>query len=543
MLQVHDNWKAVLDGSLRAEVEAMLPAFFTASRWFGGKAKTIRSTRFMDILHGESGDQAMLLGLIEVSYCEGGADRYALPVTAAFGEDAERIKQGQPQSIIGPLTVIHHRKELSGILYDAVWDEDCAYALLTNMGRRAPFKGTSGSVVGSATKLWTGASACASAASCTVLKGEQSNTSMKFGDCAIMKLYRRVEAGMNPELEISRMLTARHFAHSPALVGALEYIQHNTEPTTLALAHTFVANQGNAWDYTLAQLSHGLERTLAREHQERGDIDCPIEYGDVANLLGRRTGELHLALGHPTDVAAFAPEPCSPSYAQARVQAMQRSASQALRLLRHKLPSLSEADRELGHRVLEQDSVLLERLGTLSDMPLSTLRIRCHGDYHLGQVLNTGEDFVIIDFEGEPAKPLADRRTKALPMVDLAGMIRSFHYAAHVALRRAQKRHPSVQSSPDLVPWLEQWYRTARIEFLRGYQSTAGEAEFSPRSQAESALLLDVHLLDKALYELAYELNNRPEWVGLPLTGIVQLADTSSPASLSSAPENTQEMR
>ncbi|MBS0170205.1 MAG: putative maltokinase [Nitrospira sp.] len=543
MLRAHDKWTAVFEGSLRAEVEAMLPAFFMASRWFGGKAKTIRSTRFVDVLQEDRGDQSMLLGLIEVSYCEGGADRYALPVTAAFGEEAEKISQGQPQSIIGPLTVIHRRKERSGILYDALWKEDCAYSLLTNMGRHVPFKGSSGTVVGSATELWDGAAACASAASCTLLKGEQSNTSVKFGDCAMMKLYRRVEPGMNPELEISRILTARHFAHSPALVGSLEYIQQHTEPTTLALAHTFVANQGNAWDYTLAQLSHDLERTLALAPQESREIDFPIEYGDAANLLGRRTGELHLALGQPTDAAAFAPEPCSPSYVQARVQAMQQSAVQALGLLRHKLLSLSEADRELGHTVLAQESLLLERLGTLSSMPLSILRIRCHGDYHLGQVLYTGDDFVIIDFEGEPAKPLTERRTKALPMVDLAGMIRSFHYAAHVALRTAQKRHPSMPSSPDLVPWLEQWYRTARTAFLRGYHSTAGEADFSPRSQAEFALLLDVHLLDKALYELAYELNNRPEWVGLPLTGIVQLVDTSSPASLSSAPQNKQEMR
>jgi maltose alpha-D-glucosyltransferase/alpha-amylase len=373
------------------------------------------------------------------------------------------------------------------------------------------------------------------------LKGEQSNTSVKFGDCVIMKLYRRVEPGVNPELEVGRTLTARRFPHSPALIGALEYVKERAEPMTLALAQTFVANQGNAWDYTLTQLSRYLDGILAlddkggeggevthkRSKQESATSGLLFDYRDTANLLGRRTGELHMALGQPSDAAAFTPETCSSSYVQDYVHAMQQSATRALALLRHRLPSLSESDREQAKAVLEQEPTLLDRLGTLSRQPLSALRVRCHGDYHLGQVLYTGRDFVIIDFEGEPAKPLAERRRKFLPMVDLAGMIRSFHYAAHVALRTVHAQHPGVSNRPDLLPWVEQWYRTARTAFLRGYRTTAGQAAFSPRSQEEFNILLDVHMLDKALYELTYELNNRPDWVGLPLAGLLQSVETS----------------
>ncbi len=519
MITVQDHWDAAFEGQARAQLEALLPDFFRASRWFGGKAKTIRSTRFADVLREEAGDGAMMLGLIDVSYQEGGAEMYTLPMTAAFDTEADRIRHDHPQSVIAALTVVQQRKRRLGILYDALWHEACAYALLTSMWRHAPFHGSSGTVVGSATGLFDEAAMSAHAASGSVLKGEQSNTSVKFAGCAIMKLYRRVEPGMNPELEIGRTLTARRFTHSPALLGALEYVQERTEPVTLALTHTFVANQGNAWDYTLTQLSRYIDRIIPFNGSTS---DLLFDYGDPANLLGQRTGELHMALGHPSDTAAFAPQACSESHLESLMQAMQQAATQALALLRRRLQSLSQADRTLAQTVLERESVLLDRFETLASQPLSALRIRCHGDYHLGQVLYTGRDFVIIDFEGEPAKPLAERRAKCLPMVDLAGMVRSFHYAAHAALRTVHSRYPNLPNQPELLPWVEQWYRIARTAFLRGYRTTAGQAAFSPRSQAEFNLLLDIHILDKALYELTYELNNRPDWIGLPLAGLLQ---------------------
>lgn len=541
MIRVQDNWMAVFEGQSRAEVEGLLPAFLRTSRWFAGKAKTIRSTRFADVLREVSEDGALLLGLVEVSYHEGGIDTYTLPMTIAFDSEAERVTHNHPQAIIGALTVIHLQKELPGVLYDALYNDECAYSLLTSMGRPAQFKSSAGTVIGSATERFREAATCAQATSSSVLAGEQSNTSVKFGDCAIMKLYRRVERGMNPELEVGRTLTARRFPHSPALIGALEYQQARAEPMTLALTQTFVANQGNAWEYTLAKLSHYLNRIIA--HEYKGGEDRPdtqgkssheetpsallFGYRDSAHLLGQRTGELHLALGKPSDMDAFMPEACSETYIQSRVHTMQQSATDALALLRRRLPSLSETDQELAKTVLQQEPSLLSRLGSLARQPLSTLRIRCHGDYHLGQVLYTGGDFVIIDFEGEPAKPLAERRAKCLPLVDLAGMIRSFHYAAHAALRIASTGGRNASTSLSLAPWVEQWYQTARTAFLRGYRTTAGQAAFSPRSQEEFTLLLDVHMLDKAVYELTYELNNRPDWVGLPLTGLLQSVETS----------------
>jgi trehalose synthase-fused probable maltokinase len=519
MITIHDKWEKVVDGQARADLEGLLPAFLTSCRWFGGKAKSIRSAKFADILRVDSSDSPMLLGFVEVSYSERDVETYSVLMTVAFEAEADRIERDYPSAVIGPIKVIGAQGNHVGVLYDALWNEDCAYSILASMGQGAQFQGTSGTVMGSATALFDKVPDRTRTAPISVMKAEQSNTSVKFDDCVIMKLYRRVEPGINPELEIGRVLTARNFRHSPSLVGALEYHRSSNDPTTLVLAQTFVANHGNAWEYTLSQLSHYFDRVSSSASNNRS---FEPDFVDAARLLGRRTGELHLALGETSDDPAFAAEVCSPSYIQSRVQAMQQSATHALTLLRGRLSTLSDTNQAQAHVVLEQQSLILERLESLGSSPITAMRIRCHGDYHLGQVLYTGEDFVIIDYEGEPARPLAERRAKHVPVVDLAGMVRSFHYAAHAALRQRGEFHSTSQMTQRLISWAEQWYQSARTAFLEGYHAIAGEAPFSPRSHQEFHVLLDTHLLDKALYELAYELNNRPDWVDLPLTGILQ---------------------
>ncbi|MGZ9275336.1 MAG: putative maltokinase, partial [Nitrospira sp.] len=493
----------------------------------------------------DRGEHPLWLGFVEVSYAEGGVETYQIPMTAAFEAEAERITRDHASAVIGAVTVLGPLGNHAGVLYDALWNEDCAYSLLASMGQRAQFQGSSGTVVGSATTLFDEAVVKREISPVSVMKAEQSNTSVRFGDRVIMKLYRRLEPGLNPELEIGRALTSRNFRHSPSLVGALEYHHARNEPTTLALAQTFIANHGNAWEYTLSQLSRYFDGvssadrkktsseavTTANPHGSSVPTDRFFGFVDSADLLGRRTGELHMVLGEGGLDPAFAPERCSSTYVESRVQAMHRAAIDALTLLGSRVSALSDADQAQARRVLEQERAILDRLGALNRAPLTAMRIRCHGDYHLGQVLYTGQDFVIIDYEGEPARPLAERRAKHIPIVDLAGMIRSFHYAAHAALRQRDEHQPIERGIQSLISWTDQWYQTARTAFLRGYHAIAGKAPFSPRSQQEFHLLLDVHLLDKAVYELTYELNNRPDWVALPLSGILQCVDSPPPTS------------
>ncbi len=545
MITIQDTWERVFDGPSREEIEGLLPAFLTSSRWFGGKAKTIRSARFSDVLRVNMDAATMVLGFVEVSYGEGAVETYTVPMTAAFGQKADRIRRDHANAVIGSLNVVGPQGCQEGLLYDALWNEDCAYSLLNSMGRRAQFQGRSGTLVASATPLFDDIPISQTTAPVSVMKAEQSNTSVKFGNRVIMKLYRRAEPGVNPELEIGRTLTTRRFRHSPALVGALEYTHEGDEPITLALAQTFIPNQGNAWEYTLSELSRYFDgvshlnpglaypdpSAIRMLNSPPARADLFFGYLDAAHLLGRRTAELHLVLGEGSRDPAFAPETCPSSYLKSRVNAMCLSATRALTLLRGRLSMLSASDQEQGRQVLKQEPAILARLGGLITVPPTAMRIRCHGDYHLGQVLYTGHDFVIIDYEGEPARPLAERRAKHIPVVDLAGMIRSFHYATHMALRQYHEIHPTKREVRELEPWAHHWYQSVRAAYLTGYRTVAGRASFCPQSRQDFNILLDVHVLEKAIYELTYELNNRPDWVAIPLGGILQSFDASAASS------------
>jgi trehalose synthase-fused probable maltokinase len=367
----------------------------------------------------------------------------------------------------------------------------------------------------------------------SVIKGEQSNSSVKFGSRAILKLYRRCEQGINPDLEIGRVLTERGFGHSPAVLGALEYIKPDQEPSTMVLVQSFIENQGDVWQYTVGELervvdSGAAERmstirpTSGSTHQSRANG----AYVELAATLGRRTAELHLALGPQTGDPAFAPEDCTLDYWRALRTRMERSIEGALLLLRRRLSGLGDAEQRQAALVFALERQLLTRVGAPANRNPEAQRIRCHGDYHLGQVLYTGRDFMIIDFEGEPARPLAERRAKHVPVVDVAGMVRSFHYAAYAALQRLDERAGGEPCAPELEERARRWYQSAAAAFVAGYAETAADAPFWPASAEERAMLLDAHLIEKACYELSYELNNRPGWAGIPLKGILQLFES-----------------
>jgi maltose alpha-D-glucosyltransferase/alpha-amylase len=243
-------------------------------------------------------------------------------------------------------------------------------------------------------------------------------------------------------------------------------------------------------------------------------------------LLGQRTAELHLALASDTTDPLFAPEPFSAHYQRSIYQSMRSVAGQAFPLLRRRCPTLAAPVRELAQRVLEREAEVGKRFQAVLGRKITAMRIRHHGDYHLGQVLYTGKDFVIIDFEGEPARPLSERRIKRSPLRDVAGMLRSFHYAVYTALF-AQEAHGVADSQIEIRSSRESLARVWQIwvsaVFLKSYRDIASRAPFLPRSLEELQVLLDAYLLEKAVYELSYELNNRPEWVRIPLAGILQL--------------------
>jgi maltose alpha-D-glucosyltransferase/alpha-amylase len=245
-------------------------------------------------------------------------------------------------------------------------------------------------------------------------------------------------------------------------------------------------------------------------------------YLEAARLLGRRTAELHLALASdPTD-PAFGPQPFTMPYQQELFAAVERLIDEAFRLLGRRLAALPAATRQQAEAVMQLRAAILTGCAPLIERELTAQRTRCHGDYHMGQVLYTGSDFMIIDFEGEPLRSLAERRQTHSPLKDVGGMLRSFHYAAYAAL--FSRAGADGAALARLEPWATAWHHWMSVAFLAEYLQVAGEGTFLPPTRGDLQVLLDAYLLEKAVYELIYELNNRPDWVRIPLQGIAQLA-------------------
>jgi trehalose synthase-fused probable maltokinase len=522
MLTIHDHWSRIFEPDAIGSLEGRLPVYFQSARWFGRKTRTILSARVLDRVPLEGEDGLLVMAMVEIGYGGGATDLYIVPVTAAFGDRAQQMEQANPEAAIMPLTVNGLEGPRHGLLIDALWDERAAWMLLKAMREARTAKGLSGLMQGSSTGAMNGQSIDPRRDHPSVLKGEQSNTSVRFGRRAILKLYRRPEQGMNPDLELGRALTNQGYRHTPSVLGALEYVRPSEPAITIGIAHQYVENRGDAWSYTLEQLELG--------HAD-GSEESPLgAYGGQVRLLGRRTAELHRSLSLCIEDPALVPEAAGADYWQDLDARIRSALEQSLELLRRRRDLLGREEAGLADSILAQRAGFEAILHPLRQGVPEAVRIRCHGDFHLGQVLFTGEDFIIIDFEGEPARPLAERRAKHVCLLDVAGMIRSFHYASHVAARRHRKDGMSEQQRRDSDARTSRWYGAARSAFLAGYAEAAQGASFWPRSDIERQALLELFLLDKALYELSYELNNRPDWAGIPLRGIVDIIGRPSRA-------------
>jgi maltose alpha-D-glucosyltransferase/alpha-amylase len=309
------------------------------------------------------------------------------------------------------------------------------------------------------------------------------------------------------------------------------------------LLQGYLSNQGDAWGYTRDAIGRYFEQVLSRGRGIQEIPEAPASLFDVddssvrtmfndliegnflemMSLLGKRTGEMHLALSSEREDPDFAPEPFSMLYQRSVYQSMRSLVRRGLDALKNGLPTLSEPLQKEASSIVGAEQKILSQLQRIVGRKFSAMRIRIHGDYHLGQVLFTGKDFFIIDFEGEPARPLSERRLKRSPLRDVAGMVRSFHYAAYFALlKEASIRSEDI---PNLEPWTNLWYHYVSSVFLGSYLDTVQEAPFIPVERKEMEIMLRAFLLEKAIYELGYELNNRPQWVVIPLKGIKDLLE------------------
>jgi maltose alpha-D-glucosyltransferase / alpha-amylase len=524
------SWEELVRGEESEVLEAVLPTYLRGSRWFRGKARQITAATVVRAIPVPVGQRDVLVSLVEVRYLDADPEHYVLPLAYADGDRAREISVASPGSVI-------LSREGGGVLYDAMADEGFVNVLVDGMGRKKSWRATRGELVGSRTYAFSELRGEEESLRAAVLRGEQSNTSVNLGDRLLLKLFRKAEPGLNPDLELGRYLTeSTSFRLVPLLAGGLELRIRNAEPITLAVLHQFVPSEGDAWTFTLNALSRFFERALVSSlHPSVAEL-APVSvlelakreppavleeaaggYLTQARLLGQRTGEFHLALAGEREDPAFVPEPFTGHYRRSIYQSLRSNARTTFDLLRRRLDTLPESVREEARGVLALEETLLKQARGVVERKIPMFRLRIHGDYHLGQVLFTGKDFVIVDLEGEPSRSLSERRIKRSPMRDLAGMIRSFEYAAAYAVWQGPTRTEDV---PALLPWAGLWRRWASASFLRGYFDTAGDAAYLPKGQDAFAAMLDFYLLDKTIYELRYELNNRPDWVGIPLEGI-----------------------
>ncbi|HEY8901158.1 MAG TPA: maltose alpha-D-glucosyltransferase [Chthoniobacterales bacterium] len=531
------TWKELLSPEGRRLLERdVLPAYVVNCRWFGGKALARRDMKLADIIHVDTeGCDARIL-LIDVNYVEGSHETYVLPIAIAEGDAAHALRQDHPQAIIAQFQDDGH----ATILFDALYEPNFRAALLAMMTRGLSPRGQAGELAGLASKPLRRRVESGEPMSSIILRAEQSNTSAIFGGEWFLKLYRRLEEGLNPDVEVTRFLTERAgFPSVPPFAGAVAYEEPGKPPRMLCMTQALVQNQGDAWSLTLNVVGQYLERVLTEKPPLPSVALSPLSeimaphpfppefvhvlgtaYPDRVRQLAQRTAEMHIALASERTDPAFKPEPFSALYQRSVYQSMRNGLRRTFQLLAKR--QRSAPTDEVG-AMLARESEILGRMARIVGRKIVMDKIRIHGDYHLGQVLDTGRDFVIIDFEGEPARPISERRLKRSALRDVAGMLRSFHYAAYTAL--AQQITVRDIDIPTAAPWADLWYEFISRTFLQSYLATAGDTVFLPHNSEDLAVLLDAYLLDKAVYEVGYELNNRPDWLRVPLRGIARILE------------------
>jgi len=492
----------------------VLPGHLARTRWYPERsAKAILPTVTSAIPFCDVGDNRPWLAVFEATQ-RGETTRYVLPMRIEWVRfDRERYN---PRAFAA---VRQGARE--GTLLDVATDPIFIALLLRNLrnsltleenGVRLEFKPTS-RLSDKPTKQPEHIRA---------VETEQSNSTALVDNDYVVKVYRKLESGINPEIEIGRFLTeVAGFANTPALLGSVELVEGDKK-SAVAIVHAFVANQGDAWTVTSAYLDRFVdEQRLLATSDQPGESEEQAPYLRYMSQIGRRVAEMHLALASNDEFADFAPEPTRPADVQHWIEDVVARAEGVFDALQQRRDTIKEADRLLVDQVLAQRATLRDRLGALLPQDIDGLNIRHHGDFHLGQILIVKDDIFIIDFEGEPRRALNERRRKAPAARDVAGLIRSIDYSATAALERALK--VALDEQGKLGAALAEWRDRSVAAFLAAYREVMTNQSLWPTDPQAAEQMLNFFLLEKAFYEIEYELAHRPEWLRVPLTGMIRI--------------------
>ena len=515
------GWGSLLDPKNRNELEdGVLSSFFANQRWFAAKDATIRGLKVTRTIELPGPDGGVLLAMVETRLDGGQLQTYQMPLSIAWGED-----NLSPASPLRPFTIAKARRaNRVGAVYDASAGDGLALALLDGLRRerRIEIEGGAARFIKSPA---LDAVELGETPEINRLSVEQSNTSMMVDRAMIWKLYRRPLPGPHPEVEIGRFLTdVAGFANTPPLLGSLE-VEGADGTSTLAAAMGFVLNQGDGWAWTLDYLEREIE-TLLLEQEQEGEAE-PVEpfgvYRQLAAAIGQRTAEMHRAFSTPTEDPAFKAEAITEADLGRWGKAVTGDLAKLPTALERVRVKLAEADQADVERLLAALPTLEARVAELTGGGIEAQKTRLHGDYHLGQVLVAKGDVFILDFEGEPARDIEERRAKTSPLKDVAGMLRSFYYAASAVIDRYADRNPTKLEA--LPPLALAWRGLAMRQFIESYREHIAGCAAVPENPADLDRLLEFFLIEKAVYEIYYEAANRPTWVSIPIRGVLGLLD------------------
>jgi maltose alpha-D-glucosyltransferase/alpha-amylase len=520
-LVVTSGWKSLMQGRSRTVLERdVLPAFLASRRWFSERGNKSIATRIAGSVPLPSSEAELGMALVEA----GGRARaatYLLPLVIRW----TRLER-ERHSPVALAAVRRGARE--GTLLDAAADASFIGFILDQLrrpqvleweGRRIEFRSTGEIADDVATAL----------EEIRAVDAEQSNTTALVGNRYVVKLFRRIEPGINPEIELGRYLTETvRFPNTPALLGTAE-LEENGSRAAVAVVHRFVENQGDAWAVTNAYLDRFVEEQRLLTAEAAGHSDEQAAYLHRIEHVGQRVAELQLALAGREDVVDFAPEPISAADIRRWTETLLERAVHTLDHLARRRSDLADTDRQLLEKVLSTRESLASLLHELLPDTLDAVKIRHHGDFHLGQMLIVKDDVFIIDFEGEPRRSIEDRRQKAPAARDVAGLIRSIDYSATGALERALRSAPDDEDK--IARALEGWRASAVAAFLAGYRRSLTNLRLWPRSTQAADRLLDFFLLEKAFYEIEYELAHRPDWLRVPLAGTWRILSRSEVAA------------
>jgi maltose alpha-D-glucosyltransferase/alpha-amylase len=534
LIKTDISWERIFDNytDVRVLERKVLPPFMKKCRWFGGKAKVISKMGINKTIPLKVDGETHYLTIIEVHYVQRLPELYFIPLTFIPSDSIlERIEY-TAQSVVCRAEI----QGRSGFIMDSSYDKAFRDYLFLGMDKELRLKDDEGGVLEFNSSVYTKINR-EKAIDSKILKADQSNTAFIYNDQYFFKFYRKLEKEINPDLEIVRFLTENTtFQTAPKFSGSVEYIDNEGKNIVFGLLQEKIENQGDAWTMVMDSIGRFYERIITSTKKDKLPklINKPaMKFEEAPEIiqefigrgfferivrLGHRTAEMHLALASDSSNTAFTPEYFTANYQRSLYSSLRKLVRDRFSLLETTMPKLDEASQELAKKVLEAEDLILECFSEIYSIKINAIKTRIHGDFHLGQVLFTGKDFVIIDFEGEPGFSFSERRLKKNPLKDVAGMMRSIHYAAFGKL--VLNENYRVRDLAFLENWAEQWQHYVSRFYFGAYSDRMG---MNGELSYENDVLIRTFLMEKAVYELGYELNGRPDWVSIPLRGILYL--------------------